>query len=641
MVWSKFCYSTCQKQFPKQRWTLQINTVSAETSEPRHPAPSDWRSVVRAAGLVFGDIGTSPIYTMTVIFLLLPPTRDNILGVVSLILWTLVVIVFGQYVLLAMKLDHFGEGGTLILKRIAEEYVRPGKLATTIGALSFLGATLLLGDGVITPAISILSAVEGIRLIPPFQHASTALIVAIAVVIAVWLFFSQPKGSDHVAAAFGPVMALWFLALGVTGLLAIAETPTILQAVNPYYAMRFCWEHGLATFLILSQIILCATGAEALYADMGHVGKEPIIRAWMFVFVALALSYLGQGAFVMHKHQVSVLLFGMVHHQSQVWYIPFLVLSIMATVIASQSLISGAFSVIFQAISMGKFPLLKVNFTSSRLKSQIYIGVVNWALMCSVIFMMIYFKKSENLTAAYGLAVTGAMTIDALLMAIVYYHKKAWWRFALCPAFFIVAASFFGSCLTKLPTGGYWSLIITSVPLSILSIWSIGEAALSRKKGAVSLPEFIPRYIEQYSGKRLPGTAVYSTPNNKMAPPYVMACMFQHGIVYDQNVFISVVIKDEPHGFAVTPMRKLAEGLYQCEIHIGYMELNRDLKQGIYDAGIAPRVVFYGMDRIAPKRPLWLPYAMLKRLTPIYTSHFNVTLPGAKTHGVVYRVDMG
>jgi len=620
---------------------LQINTGSTEKSELRHPAPSDWRSVVRAAGLVFGDIGTSPIYTMTVIFLLLPPTRDNILGVVSLILWTLVVIVFGQYVFLAMKLDHFGEGGTLILKRIAEGYVSPGKLATTIGALSFIGATLLLGDGVITPAISILSAVEGIRLIPPFQQVSTAVIVAIAVVIAVWLFFSQPKGSDHVAAAFGPVMLLWFLALGVTGILAVAETPNILEAINPYYAMRFCWEHGLATFLILSQIILCATGAEALYADMGHVGKKPIIRAWMFVFVALALSYLGQGAFLMHKPEASVLLFGMAHHQSQFWYIPFLVLSIMATVIASQSLISGAFSVIFQAISMGKFPLLKVTFTSSRLKSQIYIGMVNWALMCSVIFMMIYFKKSENLTAAYGLAVTGAMTIDAVLMAVVYYYQRAWWRFALCPAFFMVAASFFGSCLTKLPTGGYWSLIITSIPLSILAVWSIGEAALLRKKQLVSVPEFLPGYIAQYSGQRLPGTAVFSTFDEKRVPPYILACMLQHGIVYDQNVFVSVTIQDEPYGFSTTPMRKLAEGLHQFELNIGYMELKRDLKQGIYDAGIDPRAVFYGMDRIAPKRSRWFPYAMLKRLTPIYTSHFNITLPGAKTHGVIYRVDMG
>jgi KUP system potassium uptake protein len=619
---------------------LHTNTDITEASELRHPVPSDWRAVVRAAGLVFGDIGTSPIYTMTVIFLLLPPNKDNILGVVSLILWTLVVIVFGQYVFLAMKLDHFGEGGTLILKRIAEDYVRPGKLATVIGALSFIGATLLLGDGVITPAISILSAVEGIRLIPWFQHTSTAIIVAVAVVIAVWLFFSQPKGSDHVAAAFGPVMVLWFLALGVSGLVAIVETPAILEAINPYYAMRFCWDHGLATFLILSQIILCATGAEALYADMGHVGKKPIIRAWMFVFVALALSYLGQGAFLMHKPQASVLLFGMVHHQSQLWYLPFLVLSIMATVIASQSLISGAFSVIFQAISMGKFPLLKVDFTSSRLKSQIYIGVVNWALMGSVIFMMIYFQKSENLTAAYGLAVTGAMTIDAVLMAIVYYHQKAWWRFALCPPFFMVAASFFGSCLTKLPTGGYWSLIITSVPLSILSIWSIGEACLARRKQVVTLPEFLPRYIEQYSGQRLPGTAIFSTLDGKRVPPYILACMFEQGIVYDQNVFVSVLIKDEPHGFAVTPMRTLAEGLYQFEMHIGYMELKRDLKQGIYDAGIDPRVVFYGMDRIAPKRSRWFPYAMLKRLTPIYTSHFNVTLPGAKTHGVIYRVDM-
>jgi KUP system potassium uptake protein len=483
---------------------LQTDASVAETSGGNYPPPDDWRAVMKATGLVFGDIGTSPIYTLTVIFLLIPPTHENILGIVSLILWTLIAVVFGQYVFLAMKLDHFGEGGTLILKRIAEQYVRPGRLASMIGVLAFLGATLLLGDGVITPAISILSAVEGIRLVPGLQQTSTAVVVGISIVIAVWLFFSQPKGSDRVAAWFGPVMVVWFFVLGVTGLLSILETPAILRAVNPWYGLQFCWRHGFATFLILSQIVLCATGAEALYADMGHVGKRPIIKSWMFVFVALVFSYLGQGAFLMHKPGSSVLLFGMVHHLSHFGYIPFLLLSIMATVIASQSLISGAFSVIYQAISMNKFPSLKVVFTSSRLKSQIYISIVNWSLMGAVIFMMVYFKKSDNLTAAYGLAVTGAMTIDAVLMAIVYYHQKAMWRFVLCIPFFMIAASFFGSCLTKIPSGGYWSLIITSVPLSILAIWSLGEARLNRRDRSIPAAEFLSRYADYSQYPRIP-----------------------------------------------------------------------------------------------------------------------------------------
>ncbi len=596
---------------------------------------------MKATGLVFGDIGTSPIYTLTVIFLLIPSTHENILGIVSLILWTLIAIVFGQYVFLAMKLDHFGEGGTLILKRIAEQCVPPGRLTSAIGILAFLGATLLLGDGVITPAISILSAVEGVRLVPGLQQTSTAVVVGISIVIAVWLFFSQPKGSDRVAAWFGPVMVVWFCALGVTGLLSIVETPAILGAVNPLHALQFCWKHGFATFLILSQIVLCATGAEALYADMGHVGKKPIIKSWMFVFVALVLSYLGQGAFLMHRPESSVLLFGMVHHLSNLGYIPFLLLSIMATVIASQSLISGAFSVIYQAISMNKFPSLKVAFTSSRLKSQIYISVVNWSLMGAVIFMMVYFKKSDNLTAAYGLAVTGAMTIDAFLMAVVYYHQKARLRFALCIPFFVIAASFFGSCLTKIPSGGYWSLIITSVPLSILAIWSMGEAHLNRKERAISVPEFLTQYADYSRLPRIPGTAVFTLPHKEMIPTYIRASMFEHGIIYEKNVLVSVVILDEPHGFSWTPLEKLSEGLYQFEIRIGYMEKNPDLKAGVYAEGLDPRAVFYGMYRIAPATRRWIPYSLLKRVSPIYTSHFHVNLPELKTHGVIDRVDMG
>jgi KUP system potassium uptake protein len=385
---------------------------------------------------------------------------------------------------------------------------------------------------------------------------------------------------------------------------------------------------------------LCITGAEALYADIGQIGKKPIIRAWKFVFVALVLSYLGQGAFLMHKPEASVLLFGMVQHQSQLWYTPFLVLSIAATVIASQSLISGAFSIIFQAISMGRFPLLKVDFTSSRLKSQIYIGTVNWALMVAVIFMMIYFKKSESLGAAYGLAVTGTMAITTALMAFAYYCRKSWWRFAVCLPLLLVNIAFFGSCLTKLPSGGYWSLIIAVIPLGIIAVWSSGEAQLLRIRPTISISEFLPRYIEQYSQPRLPGTAIFSLLGTSGVPTYVLACMFQHGIVYEQNIFASVTIQDEPYGFMVSPLRPLAPGLHLFEIHVGYMELKRDLKQGIVDAGIDPRVIFYGVPRIEPKGFRWLPYVMLKRLTFNYTSHFNINFPAVKTHGVNYRVEM-
>lgn len=621
---------------------MQTRPETAKSFASHQAVTGNWRATLRAAGLVFGDIGTSPIYTMTIIFLLLPSSAENIVGVVSLIIWTLAVIVFGQYVFLAMHLNHAGEGGTLILKRIADQYVQTGKLTTVIGIMAFLGAAFILGDGVITPAISILSAVEGVRLISGFEHLSTIVIVVIAVMIAVGLFVSQPWGGDRVGIVFGPVMALFFFALGLTGLLAILETPAILKALNPYYALVFCRQHGIATFLILAQVVLCVTGAEALYADMGHVGRQPIIRASRLVFLALVLSYLGQGAFLMHKPEATVLLFGLVHHQSQGGYIPFLVLSILATVIASQSLISGAFSIISQAVNLGKFPPMKIDFTSVRLKSQVYIGAVNWALMGCVIFMMVYFRKSENLGAAYGLAVTGTMAITTALMMVIYYRQKAWVRFAACLPLFLVNAAFFGSCLTKFPTGGYWSLIIALFPLGLLLTWSLGEARLARLKirGATSWPEFLARYLGHSSRPRLPGAALFSLIGQKGVPPYIINCMFEHGILYEQNILVSVVILNEPNGFTLTPLRSLAKGLAHIEIHIGYMELKRDLKQCLDETGIEPRVIFYGEDRIDAASPWWVPYAILKRLARNFTWRLRINFPGMKLHGIISRVDM-
>jgi len=621
---------------------LQTSPETTESCAPHPAGRGGWRATMRAAGLVFGDIGTSPIYTLTIIFLFLPSSAENILGITSMILWTLAVIIFGQYVFLAMHLNHAGEGGTLILKRIADRHIPPGKISAVIGILAFTGTAFMLGDGVITPAISILSAVEGVRLISGFEHLPTAAVVAAAVAIAVWLFLSQKRGGDRVAVVFGPVMALWFAALSLTGFLAILETPAILKALNPYYAFAFCRQHGLATFLVLAQVVLCVTGAEALYADMGHVGRQPIIRAGRIIFLALVLSYLGQGAFLMHAPEASVLLFGMVHHQTQALYIPFLVLSILATVIASQSLISGAFSIISQAVSQGKFPPMKIDFTSARLKSQVYIGAVNWTLMACVIFMMVYFRKSENLGAAYGLAVTGAMAITTALMAFIYYRRAAWGRLLACVPLFVVNAVFFGSCLTKFPSGGYWSLAISLLPLGLFLAWSRGEERLAHLKArhATSWPDFVARYIGSSSRPRLPGTALFSLVGQKGVPPYITTTIFEDGIMYEHNVLASVLITDEPRGFTVTPMLPLAGGLSHLKVHIGYMEIKRDLKQCLDEAGVDPRVIFYGEDRIDATRPWWVPYAMLKRLALNFTWRLKISFPAQKMHGVIYRVQM-
>ena len=379
-----------------------------------------WSGVVRSMGIVFGDIGTSPIYTLTVVFALTPRTEASILGILSLVVWTLLILVTGEYAWLAMSLSYKGQGGEIMLREILRRALKPGRKLAFAGFLAFVGVSLLLGDGVITPAITLMSAVEGILLVPGLENVRWEILILIAVLIAIGLFSLQSRGVDKVAGIFGPVMVVWFSCLAITGLVSITAMPGIFKAVNPYYAFVFLSENGLAGFFVLSEVILCATGGEALYADMGHLGRKPILHAWYFVFGALLLNYMGQGVFAVTHPDVKYLLFGMVRHQAAFLYIPFLLLTFLATIIASQSIISGTFSIVYQGITTRILPLMKVDYTSSRIKSQIHIPFVSWTLMIAVIFMILLFQKSENLAAAYGMAVTGSMTITGLMMILIF-----------------------------------------------------------------------------------------------------------------------------------------------------------------------------------------------------------------------------
>ena len=320
--------------------------------------------IVKSMGLVFGDIGTSPIYTLTAIFLLIPPTPQNIMGILSLIVWTLTILVTVQYTFLAMHLGKKGEGGTIVLKEILLPLLKSGNQVAFISLLAIVGISLFIGDSVITPAISILSAVEGSLLIPGLENTSQITLMVIAGIISIVLFSFQARGSEKVAWAFGPVMVIWFLALATGGLMALFAAPQVLMAINPMYGINYLLSNGLAGFLILSSVILCATGGEALYADMGHLGREPIVHAWYLVFFALSINYLGQGAFLMTHPDAKNVLFEMVFSQAQVLYIPFLLLSIAATIIASQAMISGIFSIVYQGITTHIMPLLRIEYTS-------------------------------------------------------------------------------------------------------------------------------------------------------------------------------------------------------------------------------------------------------------------------------------
>lgn len=598
----------------------------------------EWKEIVKAMGLVFGDIGTSPIYTLSVVALFITPTEDNIVGVLSLIIWTLIVLVSIEYTVLAMRLDDHGEGGTIILQQILGKSVKKARPALVVSMLAYAGVSLLLGDGVITPAISILSAVEGLSLIPAFSAISQNHIILISIVIAFALFLFQPRGTDRVSGTFGPVMLVWFSALALSGAVSIAESPWIVKAANPWYFIKFFANNGFAGFLILSEVILCATGAEALYADMGHLGKKPVIRAWHIVIIALFLNYCGQAAYKLNHPGATNLLFSMVRSESSFMYIPFLVLTIFATIIASQALISGVFSVVYQGITTRIFPRIKVDFTSDKLKSQIYIGTVNWMLMIAVIIIMLGFRKSENLAAAYGLAVTGTMSITGILMVAIYYLRRDLMSCGAAFMILLVNLSFLAATLSKLSHGAYWSILIASIPFMIIIIWRAGQKRLFKKLMPIDLETFLVSYTQIYQkGRTIPGTGLFFVGSFKSISPYIIHSIISGNIIYENNVLITIRITDEPVGISTRYIADIGPGLHAFEISAGY-KIKVDIAGEIAKAGINPKVIFYGTEEITTKNMLWKIYAFIKKLTPSFVQFYK--LPTSKLHGIITRVEM-
>ena len=600
---------------------------------------SFWGGVVRSMGIVFGDIGTSPIYTLTVVFALTPRTQDSVLGILSLVVWTLLILVTAEYAWLAMSLSYKGQGGEIMLREILSKALKPGRKLAFAGFLAFVGVSLLLGDGVITPAITILSAVEGILLVPGLENVRLEILILIAVTIAVVLFAVQSRGVDKVAGVFGPVMAVWFICLAVTGLTSVVTMPGILKAVNPYYAFKFLSENGLAGFFVLSEVILCATGGEALYADMGHLGKKPILHAWYFVFAAVLLNYMGQGVFAIAHPEVKYLLFGMVQHQASYLYIPFLLLTVLATIIASQAIISGTFSVVYQGITTRIMPLMKVAYTSSQMKSQIHIPVVNWTLMCAVIFMILIFQKSENLAAAYGMAVTGSMTITGLMMILVFSQiKKMKWKLPIAIIVTSIAFMYFVATLSKLPHGAYWSLILAAIPLTMILVWTKGQKRLFKSLRPLDLETFLISYEQIYAkGRNIAGTALYFCRGYQMISPYIVHSIFRSNIIYERNVLISISRTDEPFGVKAQMKQDLAPGLEALEIEAGYREI-LDIEGLIKEQGIQEKVIFYGVEDIVTRNPIWRIFSLIKRITPNFVQFSK--LPPSRLQGIVTRVEM-
>lgn len=597
-----------------------------------------FRGIIQSLGLVFGDIGTSPIYTLTVIFLLTDRTDANVIGVLSLIAWTVILLVAVKYAWLAMGLGKRGEGGIIVMTEILMPYLTTARQAAFVTFISFVGISLFVGDGVITPAISILSAVEGLLLIPGLEQTPQTVLIVIAGLIAIVLFSVQRKGTEKVAGSFGPIMLVWFAALSISGIAAIVELPSVLKALSPTYGIQFLCQNVIAGFFILAEVILCATGGEALYADMGHLGGAPIKKAWNFVFVALLLNYFGQGAYLTLHPETKNVLFEMIYHQAGFLYIPFLLLSISATVIASQAMISGMFSLVFQGIMTRIMPILKVDFTSHERRTQIYIGTVNWSLLLAVLFIIFEFRTSSKLAVAYGLAVTGTMAITGILMIWIFLKRRQMLRAAA--SFFVTAIAFVYllSNTTKIPHGGYWSLIIAAVPLFVILLYTRGQRALYRSMQPLPLDVFLLSYNQIYAGSpRLKGSALFFAKDAREIPPYIVHTMFKNGIIYEDNIIVSIVRREDPFGATGFFKDDLAPGLRTFEIQVGYMEVI-DVEEILRENGVNERTIFYGVEDIMSKNVLWKVFSAIKKLSPNIAQFYK--LPYNKLHGVVTRVEM-
>jgi len=597
------------------------------------------KGIIKSLGLVFGDIGTSPIYTLTVIFLLLKPTTANVIGVLSLIVWTLIILVTIEYAWLAMSLGKRGEGGTIVLKEILTPLLKSSRNVGFVTLLSYIGISLLMGDGVITPAISIMSAVEGMLLIPGLEDIHRNSLMLIAGIIATLLFFFQKKGAGKVAASFGPLMLIWFVSLTLTGFVSLLHLPSVIQSINPYHGLRFLYENGVAGFFVLSEVILCATGGEALYADMGHLGRKPIVNAWAYlVFPALLINYLGQGAHLILHPETKTVLFGMVFYYTKALYIPFLILTILATIIASQAMISGMFSIVYQGIQTRVMPMFKVNYTSAELRAQVYIGFVNWLLLFAVLFIILQFRESGKLAAAYGLAVNIDMCITAILMTLIFFIKKVPQKFIAALLLIVVNLVFLASNTYKIPHGGYWSLILAMFPFLTIILYTKGQRRLYRMMHFMPREDFLNKFMKAYPAQeKIKGTALFFIRDVNEVPFYIIQTMFYHGIIYEENIFVSIIKRDDPFGIIGYFKEDITNGLRLFEIQYGYMEV-LDVEELLREAGIEEKAIFYGIEDITTRSLAWKVFSIIKKLTPPFVQFYK--LPTRKLHGVVTRVEM-
>ncbi len=570
-----------------------------------------------ALGVVYGDIGTSPLYALRECFSPeygLSASPENVYGILSLILWALILIVSVKYIVFILRADNRGEGGILaMLALLLQQQTTRVKRRAILIAMGLFGTALLYGDGMITPAISVLSAVEGITV---GRESLQFLVIPMTVVILIGLFLTQRVGTAWVGAIFGPVTLLWFVTIAILGVMEMVNHPEIVSAVNPSYAVRFLFTHGKAGFFVLGAVVLAVTGAEALYADMGHFGRKPIRLAWFFlVFPALVLNYFGQGALILRDPLAAENPFYLLAPPALLY--PLVALATLATIIASQAMISGAFSLTQQLIQLGFSPRMSIKHTSAKEFGQIYIPEINNALMVGCLVIVVGFGSSKALGAAYGIAVTGTFMITTVIFTVITITRWGWplWKGLLFgTVFLVIDAGFFGASLLKVLHGGWVPLAIAMVLFLLMTTWKRGRDILRERLTDIALPmDTFLADIGQRARARVPGTAVFMTSEASGVPVVLLHHLKHNKVLHETVILLSITTDDVPEVPRAERVRieALGQGFFRVLAHYGFME-SADVKEVLQkcrDFGIAARPLdtsyYLGREQLIPRRGPW------------------------------------
>jgi KUP system potassium uptake protein len=547
-----------------------------DDSHGHHVGGPMYKLVIGAIGIVFGDIGTSPIYAFRETFMghhKLAVDQAHIYGVLSLIFWSMMIVVTIKYVSIIMRADNKGEGGSLALLALINSKSEGARWTAPIVLLGVFATALFYGDSMITPAMSVLSASEGLEVV---SSAFAPWVVPISVGILVGLFAIQSRGTALVGAFFGPVMMIYFAVIAVLGSIQIAGHPEIIWALNPIYAVQFFMADGVKAFLALGSVVLAITGAEALYADMGHFGRKPIRISWLyFVMPGLMLNYLGQGAMIVSEPSAIENPFFLLAPEAI--RLPLVLLAIMASIIASQAVISGAFSLTQQAIQLGFMPRMRIQHTSESAAGQIYIPFINWILMIMVLLLVMIFQTSSNLGAAYGIAVTGAVFIDTCLLSVVLFNLWKWNKalsVAILALFFTVDTAYLASNLTKIPDGGWFPLLIGLIVFTLLTTWARGRKLMISRMAEAAMPIKVFINSAAASAIRVPGTAVFMTSSPDGVPHALLHNLKHNKVMHERVILLTVKIGNVPvvEGEKRCAMTDLGQGFHRLVLKYGFME---------------------------------------------------------------------